>query len=794
MNTPGANNTRDRSIGGQNREVLNPEVIISLVLKNWYILIITVVLAFFCSRFYINHTMRVYKTSTTILVNETGDRSMVNNDQFLQGLGLPAGMRNLDNQLNILKSRELTAKTLEDLPFEIEYYFRTIKNTIPLYPDSPVKLLFDGETPLPRNTEFSISYLGNNMFNIRSQEESYTLNKTASFSEDIEVPGGVFRIVMMNENWLETNKDRQIYLVINSDISLIRNYNRRLSIMVLSRTGSIIEISLTGTNSSKDADFLNKFTEVFQSISLNRKNLEANRRIQFIDDQLEGISDSLILTETRLQQFRSAHRVMDLSAQGQAIISQVTQLDNERARLDLEANYYDYLADYLSKDVSGEIPIVPITMGINDPGLSSLVTTLADLQGQLSASGGGEMNPLQGILLQRIRTTKDALRETLNGLRRANSLAMSENQKQIAKVNAQASTLPSTERQLLGFERKFRLNDELYTFLLQMRSEQQMQKASNIADSEVVDPADSRFSIVVSPNTNMVILLGSFTGFAIPLLIIIMNFLLNKKLKNEDIRRITDFPIVGNIPRNSEKTTSVAIEYPNSTIAEAYRLMRSRMQFFVKDTTSPVILITSSMPGEGKTFTSINLASVYSLLGKKTILVGFDLRKPRLYQDFDLHNDKGVSTWLIGSDGIEEIIQQTRYENLSIITGGPIPPNPSELIALERTYELIRVLKERYDYIIIDSSPIGIVSDTYHLASLSDAVLLVVRPGFSYRDILGVTLQEIVIQGVKGLGLVINDNKSDNVHYGYGHKYGYTTDKGVKNKIKIKRQIRLKSS
>lgn len=331
---------------------------------------------------------------------------------------------------------------------------------------------------------------------------------------------------------------------------------------------------------------------------------------------------------------------MDLSAQGQSIIAQVTLLENERARLSLEANYYDYLADYLNKDMLGEIPIVPITMGINDPGLTRLVDELAEFQGQLASRGAGELNPLQRNLEQRVRAAKGGLRETLNGLRRANSLARSENQQQINRANTQASALPVTERQLLGIERKFRLNDELYTFLLEARAEQNMQKASNRSDSEVVDPADERFSITVAPNPSMIYLMGILAGFGLPGLIIFSLFFLNKKLKEEDVKRLTNTPVVGYIPQNSGKTNTVVFENPNSIIAESYRLLRSRMQFMTKEAASPVILVTSSMPGEGKTFTAINLASVYSLLGKKTVLIGFDLRKPKISKDFGLDNKK----------------------------------------------------------------------------------------------------------------------------------------------------------
>jgi len=468
---------------------------------------------------------------------------------------------------------------------------------------------------------------------------------------------------------------------------------------------------------------------------------------------------------------------MDLSAQGQSIIGQITLLENERARLDLEANYYDYLFDYLSKNSTTEVPIVPITMGISDPGLTRLVNELAEVQTQLSTRGAGEMNPLQRNLEQRVRTTKDALRETLNGLKRANSLARSENQSQLNRANSQASALPATERQLLGMERKFKLNDELYTFLLEIRAEQQMQKASNKADSEIIDPADARFSTLVSPIPIKVYLMGLAAGIGIAALFVFLRFVFNKTLKEDEIRTITKIPIVGNIQHNIAKINNIVISQPDSMIAESFRILRSRLQFFIKEAKSPVIMVTSTMPGEGKTFTSINIASVYSLLGKRTVLVGFDLRKPRIYEDFNLSNERGVSTWLIGKDKLQDIIQPTAFDNLSIIAAGPIPPNPSELTALEKTEELIKQLKGSFDYIVIDTSPIGIVSDTTHLASMADTTLLVIRPGTTLRDMLENTLNEINENGLHGVCIVLNDLKSDSKHYGYGEKYGYTKKK-----------------
>jgi capsular exopolysaccharide synthesis family protein len=399
---------------------------------------------------------------------------------------------------------------------------------------------------------------------------------------------------------------------------------------------------------------------------------------------------------------------------------------------------------------------------------------LAEVQGQYYSKSLGERNPMQTQLAQKLKNTKEALKETLNGVKQANDLAMKENKEQIRTVNSKASTLPVTERQLLGIERQFKLNDVLYTFLLEKKSEAQIQKASNTPDNEVIDSARPD-KTPVSPKTKLSYLFAIFAGFGFPFLWIMLADFVNYKIREEeDIKKITDLPIAGYIPHSRNKSALVVFEDPHSITSEAFRGLRSKMQFFIKEKKSPVILITSSMPGEGKTFTAINIASAYSLLDKKTVLVGFDLRKPKIYTDFAISNDKGVSTWLIGRDSLDEIISVTSNENLSIISAGPIPPNPSELTASSKTVELFNLLKERFDYIVIDSAPIGTVSDTFHLATLADTCILIVRQNQTLKHLLQGTVKDLQISNINSASLVVNDIRSGGKGYGYGGSYGYS--------------------
>jgi len=757
---------------------IDPGTILKLITKNWYFFVIAIVFALIVARYYILHTIPVYRVYTSVLIFEEETNTGSDNDELLKGLGLPGGMRNLENQIKIITSRELTERAVRGLGFETEYYFKTIHNQIPLYPDVPIEIKYNGKNPLPHNVELGVHYIGNEDFRLYS--EAQNINIKAKFGETIRFPDGDIIIICKNKDWFITHGETDLNFMVHSPERLVKYFNSRLNVDMLTRSGSILEISMNGVNPYQDVDFLNELTAVFQDLSLEKKNMEANRRLEFIDNQLVDIRDSLVITENRLTQFRSSHRVMDLSVQGQAIISQVTNLENEKARLNLEANYYDYLADYLQKETTGELPMVPISMGIEDPALTSLVTELGNLQEQLGGAGGGEKNPLQNLLNQRVRSKKEELMETLNGLRRANNLASKENNDRLSRVNSQASALPVTERQMLGIERKFKLNDDIYTFLLQKMSELQMQKASNRPDNEVIDPASVMYSQMVAPNVSMIYLIALFLAGVIPMLYFYLSFVLNNRFRREDIAKLGNLPVVGNIPHIKGNSFTDIFNNPDSVIAESYRLVRSRLQFITDEKKNPVMLVTSPMPGDGKTLTAINLAAVYSMLGKKTVLVGFDLRNPKFARSFDLNKDQGVSTYLIGKDKVDDIIQKTPHKNLFVVSSGPIPPNPSELTASGSTKILFDELKARFDYIIIDSAPVALISDTLHLLSHVDVVLLVVRLNKTVKDMMSQALNE-TMENNDHVSLLINDMDTNQKRYGYGEKYGYIK-KSKKNK------------
>lgn len=773
MNRQSSNFQRNRA--GQSN-VLSIKRLFLIILRNWYWFAISILIAGAGAFLYTRYTFSTYQVNSTILIEEEDNSGTTGLDsELLEGFGLSPGSQNLDNQILLLSSWTVIGKALDDLPFSSDCYKKGPFNTVSFFPMEPIRLV-EGPNGVPRNIEFCIQYDQNEGVRLTTTNDDYMdLDTIVSLGQEIVLKNGSFTIFPVGELKDISSSKQLIYFIFHSKEALIESFQRRLTIEPASPEATILRLSLEGTNKAKDIVFLDKLIEVHMMNNLDKKNTEAKRIIDFIDAQLVDVSDSLMQTESQLQEFRSKNRIMDVSAQSQQIIDQAVQLENEKARLTLVSNYYEYLEEYLAEEVSQEVPISPATMGIEDPNLGRLMQDFAGLQAEYFSSGVGERNPLQGQLEIRMSNTKKGLQETLHGIKLANQMAMDENKAQIDVLNERAARLPVKERQLLGFERKFNLNNVLYNFLLQQRAEAQIQKASNTPDNELIEPARAVFG-PVAPIKIIIYLFAIFLGIGVPFLITFAWDGINDKISSEDdLKQITDLPVVGHIPHTRLSYGTIVLSETQSRVSEAFRNFRMRMEFFTNQEKSPIIMISSAMPGDGKSFTSINLASVYSLTGKKTVLVGFDLRKPTLLKSFDINKDIGLTSYLIGKSPLEDIIMDTGYPNLYVIPSGPIPPNPGEISSSEQVKELFEILKDKFDYIIVDSAPIGVVSDNYIVASIADATVLMVRHEKTQRRYLKATLAEAAANGVKGMSILMNDlprNKSS-YRYSYNAKYEY---------------------
>lgn len=789
-----------------------------LFLGNWYWFALALMLALGAAWFINRYSAKIYRVSAMLLIEDPSGSpmgSMFGGTDLMAGYGYNSSYYNLQNQILIMKSESLVEKTIKSLDFNVSYFSDELLGPREKLTEVPFVVLPDYSKPQPLGVMFIVDIGGNGLIKLESEVKGdeiklynyltektvkgpvkIDINKTVSLGSNIEGEGYSFSIVPRSEDQDGKGlKPGRWLFAFNSYQSLVERWNAMLSLKSVSDDASMVSLEINAACPEKARIFLNKHLEMYLQRTLDKKNQVATNTINFIDRQLTSIADSLDITESTLQNFRRMNEVVDLSYQSQQLFTQTKELDNQKATLKMQDDYFRYLLGYLAQNRDAGDLIAPSVIGINDPLLNNLVLELNKMADQkiAMAGSGASRNPYLATLESQIRNAKARLEENTRNLLNNNTLALRDINNRLNVLMAEVRKLPQTERELLGIERRFKLNDNIYTYLLQRRAEAQITKASNTPDNEIIDYATIKNPVSPRPARNLAI--AAMFGLLLPGLIIVLLSALNNKITaEEDIKHLTDIPVAGHIIHSVRDYQTVVLNDPKSQVAETFRNLRTRIQFFTREKKSPVILISSSMPAEGKTFASINLASVYSLMGKRTVLVGFDLRKPKIYNDFNVTNERGVSTYLIGQNTLDEITQESGYANMWIISAGPIPPNPAELASSAKAKELFDELKKRYDYIIIDSAPMGAVSDTFSLAEIADITLILVRHNRTIKHILQNTISDAKANGITEMSLVLNDITREKglygyygkYRYGYGYRYGdgygYYTENGYSKK------------
>ncbi|HCW06750.1 MAG TPA: hypothetical protein DGG95_05230 [Cytophagales bacterium] len=374
--------------------------------------------------------------------------------------------------------------------------------------------------------------------------------------------------------------------------------------------------------------------------------------------------------------------------------------------------------------------------------------------------------------VRKIEELKGYMIAAINELRVADHIKMEELNKQIAELEKQIDQLPTELKEFIAVQRSYSLLQSLHMFLLQKLSEASITKVSNISSISVVNPPMQGALISPSVTRNYVIFL--FLGLSLPIGLITLLEVLNQKIQSkEDIEKITRIPFVGGIWHHKLKTNLAAVEKPKSAVAESFRAIRSNLNFFTGNQLKKVFMVSSSVSGEGKTFSTINLASVFAMSGRRTLIIGADMRKPKLYPDFNLENQRGLSGYLSQLNSFTEIVQRTSVENLDLISGGPVPPNPSELLLSGRMEALLQEALQIYDYVIIDTPPLSIVTDAFVLAKHVDHTIFVVRQNYTQRAFLQEIQGYYSTDKLKNISIVLNDISKTGLGYGYGYGYGY---------------------
>jgi len=775
----------------------------------YYFLIVAVLIAAFL---YNKFATVKFKNSTLLYMNkEDKPGSMGSNTDFFQNFGLFKTTDNIDNDLEILKSFSLLKKVIQETDLKVSYFsynnavFSDLLYKTPfirkseLYTQSPIVIVIDPSVPQATGLNFRVTFLSENEFILEADGEEVPLynyiddqivaytsaihfKQRYKFGDETKTKYFNFRIQKTPYFDKDFTTRSSLYFYLNDINDLTLQYQGSITTQTTSERSTLIRISLKGTNRQRITDFLNNLTSAYLGKNLDKKNNTALSTIDFIDSQISDIADSLNYAESALKNFRSSQGVMDLSFQGQQVFEQLSRLENERAALDVQRKYYEYLDNYLTTNTEISDILAPSSMNVVDPILANLVTQLMGLNGErvsLLKNSANQQNLYLADINIRLENVKKTIKETVKNTLNTLSISLKEINYRMAKASGQISQMPKTELQLRGIERKFTLNDAIYTFLMQKRSEAQISRASSLPDYEVVDAATIAMSNVVSPKKILNFLIALFLAILLPTsFVIIKDFLNNKITDPEEVESLSTYPILGRIFHNYHRTKKVVNDHPNSSVSESFRAVRTNFQFFSEGGKRQVLLITSAASGEGKTFCSINIGSAFALNGHRTVLLEFDLRRPRIHQEFGSSNIIGISSYLIDKANLEDIVVNTHIENLDLISAGPAAPNPAELISSERTAELIDKLKEMYDYIIIDSAPAGILAETQLLMKFTDLNIFVVRMEKTIKETFKNALRTFESNKFSNISILINDLNviRDSHKYGYDNKY-YTDDK-----------------
>jgi capsular exopolysaccharide synthesis family protein len=739
-------------------------------LNYWYFIVLSVLVALTVAFINNRYSARIYPVTASLIVKEEDD---ITGAELIYNNPLVNFNRNYLNETYIIKSYPLIENVIKDLNFDVAFLREGNVLTTEAYADFALIARADRKHCRP-SVRLNFIALDSNSFQLETLDENVAQPiRKFNFNDTIEFDGfrGVFAI--KDQTQLSEILNEQLIFTYDAAENLATNYVNELSVQWAEEGAGVVDLLINGSNPNKQVDFLTGLIAQYQANDLENKNLIASRTVDFITDQLNVITDSLRQVERQLERFKDKNVVTNLSGEAQRLYEKVESLEAEKAQISISKNYYQYLIEYIQRNQDLHQIILPSSVGINDPILSSLVGRMNEMQLDIKMSTKGN-NPLVAEGIKRINEMKKDIIESVKNQESTDNIKLKFLNGQIAGIEKQLQKLPLAERTLVSIQRNYALQENLYIFLLQRRSEAAITKASNTSDIVQVNPP--RIGAAISPKTKTNYLVALALGFAFPIFVFVMMEILDARVQSrDDIEKLTSIPFTGGVGHKKGLSNLAVFEKPKSALAESFRALRSNLVYFIGQQPNAVFMVTSSISGEGKTFTSINLASVISMSGKKTLIVGADLRRPKIFADFGLQNQVGLSTFLAGISDFSGVVQKTSFENLDFISGGPVPPNPSELLIGRRMTEFMNEAKSKYDFVIIDTPPLAVVTDAFVLSTYADHILFLVRQNYTPKELLK-TAEDFYAAGkLKKISIVLNDiyKSGPGYGYGYGYTYGY---------------------
>lgn len=768
--------------------------LVRLALKRWYYFAGTVILCLVVAFAYVHRAAPQYQKVATVLIKDKNSGTRTPSEaQIFKEVGFMDLSGNVENEILIFKSLHLAQMVVEQLNLEVSYQAETFWRPVDLYGKTPVTVGFADDTDLA--CRFRLVLLPNKKVELKElfyKGEQLDFQKTFALNETIQTPVG--NIVVKPTSFYSGDCIGQELIVTKNTVTAVGNtLSARITATKASKESSMIQLSITDEVPQRAADILNALIDAYKKDIVNDKNTVARNTERFVVERLAILEKELGNVDSQIASYRSENQLVD-ATQGGLYLQKADQFQNEAVQLQTEIELTRYLKEFLLQPKNDE-SLIPLSTGVSEANLVSQINEYNKLRLQcnkLEGPSAGD-NPVVQDLRQAMNSLRESILHTMDNHMEALQLRLNSTLKQEARSTGQATSIPNHQKTVLSAERQQKVKEQLYVYLLQKREENALAEYIAESNARVIDQAKGA-NLPIAPKTQLIYLAALVLGLGLPTSVFFLMLLLDNKVRNrKDIEGKLSLPFLGDIPykKGSEGMLAVRVDGTDS-VTESFRMLRTNLSFIKEDGHPVQVLMTTSMnEGAGKTFVGSNLAAMMAFAGKRVLMVDLDIRKASLTRLFGGKRQKGVTHYLIGQvERAEELIHPVSgCPGLDIIYSGAIPPNPAELLLSDKLDELIGTVKDRYDLVLLDGVPTGVVADAAIVARLTDLTLFVARAGVLDRRQLP-DIEQIYQSGkLKKMAVVLNSVKEEQLgygHYGYaGYGYGYGYGNNSKKKKKF---------
>lgn len=764
----------------------NLKEILQRYTQKWLWFVLCVVVALIVAKVYLRYTIPSYQSKASILIKDDASSGNFGGISPFSEAGYLGGLQTnkVANELAILKSKRLISEVVKELNLNIRYENLGAIITSELYTNRPFViqyLSFNDSLRAPRVPKLFVTINSETEFNIYT--ESKSIDEVHSFGESLTLPFGEITVIPIFDNPYSFNQF--IGKTISVSYAPIENtalqYQNRVAVQSDDRYGNVINFSLNSPVREKAEDFIDELISQYNIDAINDRGQVARNTSNFIDARLEIITRELDSVEQNKETFKSNNRLTDIETEAEIILQNASEFDKKQLDVGTQLELANTMVDYMEN--AGSNDLLPANIGLQGDQVASAVSNYNQLilERNRLLKNSTPKNPVVSNLNNQIEQIKTGILGSLENQRTSLKIAMRDLNYKEATLNSQIAKVPRKEKLFREINRQQGIKEQLFLFLLQQREEASISLAVTAPKAKIIDSAFSSRA-PVSPNRMLIYLGALLTGLLVPFLIIYLSFLINTKIKNRrDVERLLpSIDFLGEIPKLGKNDEELVQKSDRSMLAESFRILRTNLQYQllnkIDKNVAPRIFVTSTVKGEGKTFVAFNLALTLALTGKRVLLVGADVRNPQLhrYLPEGKKNRKGLTEYIIDeSVEAKELMQASIYnENLSIIHSGIIPPNPAELLLRPRVERFFEELENEFDYIIVDTAPAMLVTDTVLLNKYADAMLYVARADYTDKKLLDFLKDSIASKRLSKVALVLNNVAQNN--FGYGNKYGYT--------------------